>query len=73
MPVTLAVLGALTLVAVAAAAALWPASDPDVVEHAHHGPSNLAIRTWTASGRAGMPTPSSSTTCTKRWPAARPG
>ncbi|MGY2049159.1 MFS transporter [Methylobacterium sp. JK268] len=35
MPVTLAVLGALTLVAVAAAACLWPASEPDVVEHAH--------------------------------------
>ncbi|MBZ6416791.1 MAG UNVERIFIED_CONTAM: hypothetical protein MIO30_23755 [Methylobacterium ajmalii] len=35
MPVTLAVLGALTLVAIAAAAALWPVSDPDVVEHAH--------------------------------------
>jgi predicted MFS family arabinose efflux permease len=35
MPVTLAVLGALTLVAVSAAVALWPASDPDVVEHAH--------------------------------------
>jgi hypothetical protein len=35
MPVTLAVLGALTLVAIAAAAVLWPASDPDVVEHAH--------------------------------------
>jgi len=35
MPVTLAVLGVLTLAAIAAAAALWPASDPDVVEHGH--------------------------------------
>jgi MFS family permease len=35
LPVTLAVLAALTLAAVAAAAVLWPASDPDVVEHAH--------------------------------------
>ena len=35
MPVTLAVLGVLTLAAIAAAAALWPAADPDVVEHAH--------------------------------------
>ena len=35
MPATLAVLGALTVAGVAAAAMLWPASDPDVVEHAH--------------------------------------
>ncbi|MFC6740428.1 MFS transporter [Methylobacterium tardum] len=35
MPVTLAVLGVLTLLAVAAAAALWPANDPDVAEHVH--------------------------------------
>jgi len=35
MPATLAVLGALTLAGVAAAAWTWPASDPDVIEHAH--------------------------------------
>ncbi|KAB7783931.1 hypothetical protein [Methylorubrum populi] len=35
IPVTLAPLGGLTLIAVAAAAVLWPAHDPDVVEHAH--------------------------------------
>lgn len=35
LPVTLALLGALTLAAVAAAARLWPAADPDIVEHAH--------------------------------------
>jgi len=35
MPATLAVLGALTVAGVAAAALLWPASDPDVVAHAH--------------------------------------
>lgn len=35
MPVTLAVLGMLTLGAIAAAAMLWPTSDPDVVEHEH--------------------------------------
>ncbi|KQP15521.1 MULTISPECIES: MFS transporter [unclassified Methylobacterium] len=35
MPTTLAVLGGLTLAAIAAAALLWPASDPDVVEHVH--------------------------------------
>ncbi|GEL42874.1 MULTISPECIES: MFS transporter [Methylobacteriaceae] len=35
MSVTLATLGALTLAGVAAAAWLWPASDPDVIEHAH--------------------------------------
>ena len=35
MPVTLTVLGVLTLAAIAVAAALWPASDPDILEHAH--------------------------------------
>ena len=35
MPVTLTVLGAINLFATAAAAILWPASDPDVVEHLH--------------------------------------
>lgn len=35
IPVTLAALGVLTLVAVVAAAALWPANDPDVIEHVH--------------------------------------
>ncbi|MEE8626443.1 MULTISPECIES: hypothetical protein [Methylobacterium] len=35
MPATLAALGALTVAGVAAAAMLWPASDPDVVAHAH--------------------------------------
>lgn len=35
MPATLAILGGFTLAGVAAAAWLWPASDPDVIEHAH--------------------------------------
>ncbi|NEU14534.1 MFS transporter [Methylobacterium sp. BTF04] len=35
MPTTLAVLGAMTVAGVAVAALLWPASDPDVVAHAH--------------------------------------
>ncbi len=35
MPATMAALGALTVAGVAAAAMLWPASDPDVVAHAH--------------------------------------
>lgn len=35
MPTTLAVLGALTVAGVAAAALMWPASDPDVVAHVH--------------------------------------
>ncbi|KST61153.1 MFS transporter [Methylobacterium sp. GXS13] len=35
MPATLAALGVLTVASVAAAALLWPASDPDVVAHAH--------------------------------------
>ena len=35
IPSTLAVLGGLTALAVVAAALLWPASDPDVVLHAH--------------------------------------
>ncbi|MGU3404961.1 MFS transporter [Methylobacterium brachiatum] len=35
MPATLAILGGVTLVGVAAAARLWPADDPDVIEHAH--------------------------------------
>ena len=35
MPAALAVLGTMTVIATAAAALLWPASDPDVVEHAH--------------------------------------
>jgi hypothetical protein len=35
----LAVLGGLTALAVAAAAMLWPASDPDVVAH---GPGRMA-------------------------------
>ena len=35
MSATLAVLGGLTLAAVATAAWLWPAADPDVIEHAH--------------------------------------
>jgi hypothetical protein len=34
----LAALGALTVAGVAAAAMLWPASDPDVVAHAHADP-----------------------------------
>ncbi|TXN25069.1 MFS transporter [Methylobacterium sp. WL9] len=35
MSATLAILGAVTLAGVAAAARLWPAPDPDVIEHAH--------------------------------------
>lgn len=35
MPVTLAVLGGMTLAAVAAALFLWPADDPEVIEHDH--------------------------------------
>lgn len=35
MPAALAVLGGLTALAVAAAALLWPASDPEVLRHAH--------------------------------------
>ncbi|GJD31018.1 hypothetical protein PMNALOAF_2270 [Methylobacterium adhaesivum] len=35
MPATLTILGGLTLAGVAAAAWLWPASDPDVIEHSH--------------------------------------
>ncbi|KQP40350.1 MFS transporter [Methylobacterium sp. Leaf106] len=35
MPSTLAILGAVTLAGVATAARLWPAADPDVIEHAH--------------------------------------
>jgi H+ antiporter protein len=35
IPTTLAVLGVLTLAAIAAAVLLWPAIDPDVVEHVH--------------------------------------
>ncbi|MDP4006573.1 MFS transporter [Methylobacterium sp. NEAU K] len=35
MPTTLAALGGITVLGVAAAALLWPASDPDVIEHAH--------------------------------------
>jgi Na+/melibiose symporter-like transporter len=35
MPSTLAILGAVTLAGVATAARLWPAAEPDVIEHAH--------------------------------------
>lgn len=35
MPATLVVLGLLTLIGAGLAASLWPASDPDVIEHAH--------------------------------------
>jgi MFS family permease len=37
MPITLAVLGVITLVAVATALFVWPASDPEVVAHTHVG------------------------------------
>jgi len=37
LPVTLAVLGAMTLIGVLLAQALWPADDPEVLEHAHGG------------------------------------
>lgn len=36
MPVTLAVLGVLTAVAAVLAVRVWPASDPETVEHDHH-------------------------------------
>ena len=35
MPLTLAALGLLTLLGAAVAAAVWPADDPEVVEHSH--------------------------------------
>jgi hypothetical protein len=35
LPLTLGVLGAIPLVGAALAAFLWPASDPEVIEHAH--------------------------------------
>ncbi|MCJ2040862.1 MFS transporter [Methylobacterium sp. J-059] len=35
MPSTLAILGGMTLAGVTTAARLWPATDPDVIEHAH--------------------------------------
>ncbi|GLS45879.1 MFS transporter [Methylobacterium brachythecii] len=41
MPSTLAILGAVTLAGVATAARLWPAAEPDVIEHAH---SDLDVR-----------------------------
>lgn len=37
LPVTLAVLGGLTLASAVLAAQLWPTADPEVVEHAHPG------------------------------------
>ncbi|ACL57222.1 MFS transporter [Methylobacterium nodulans] len=47
MPATLAVLGSIPLAAVAAALFLWPADDPEVVEHAHIDldPSHPHLRT----------------------------
>jgi hypothetical protein len=35
LPLTLGVLGVITLVGAALAASLWPAADPEVIEHAH--------------------------------------
>ena len=72
MPVTLAVLGMLTLGAIAAAAVLWPGSDPDVVEHEHGdlSPDHPHLEGIGADRHAH---PFVIDDLHHRWPAARPG
>jgi len=71
IPATLAVLGALTAVAVAAAALLWPASDPDVVSHAHTDldPGHPHLD----DGRTTHAHPFVIDALHQRWPSVRPG
>ena len=68
---TLAVLGGLTALAVAAAAMLWPASDPDVVAHGHAelDPNHPHLR----DGGPHHAHPYVIDALHERWPAMRPG